>query len=65
MKNAALMRPLGSSAGTKFSSVVAMVPTKTAVLSHFYIGVKQRGSVRSMTDEMEAVLTKNVLSAAK
>ena len=35
MKNAALISPRVSVAGTKFSRVVAIVPMNTALLSHF------------------------------
>lgn len=35
VKSAALIRPLVSSGGMKLSSVVAIEPMKTALLSHF------------------------------
>jgi len=36
VKKAALIRPRVSLAGTKLRRVVAIVPIKTEVLSHFY-----------------------------
>ena len=59
---AALMSPRGSFEGTKFSNVVAIVPMKTDVFSHFY-AVRRVSVIKRFT--YNVVLTKNVRSAAK
>ena len=62
VKMAALMSPRGSFEGTKFNNVVAIVPMKTDVFSHFYV-VRRVSVIRRFA--CSVVPTKNVRSAAK
>lgn len=63
VKSAALMRPIESSGEVKFNRVVAIVPMKTEMLSHFYM----QETLQHIFPLLEGgeTLTKKVRSAAK